>query len=157
MKLIVVRAARLQNGATGHSFCCDCISPPQDPWITAGCLPLAVPFQQCALWRGASFVKNYICLSCTFFSLYILFSHGSERISGTASGFVSPSLRSGVVYVWAPACYKPVVPPKSRSVGRRAQLQLGMLAPFWLWGKPFQEFFFQRFKTRKANLSYSGV
>lgn len=49
-----------------------------------------------ALWRGASLGKNYICLSCTFFSLYILFSRRSERISGAASGFVSPSLRRDV-------------------------------------------------------------
>lgn len=49
-----------------------------------------------AVWRGASFVKNYICLSCTFFSLYILFSRRSERISTTASEFMSPSLHCAV-------------------------------------------------------------
>lgn len=154
-KLIVVRVACLQNGAKGHSFCCDCISPPQDPWITAGCLPLVVPFQQCGLWRGASFLKNYICLSCTFFSLYILFSRGSERIIGMASEFMSPSLHCGVLYVWALAWYKTVVPPKSQSVRRLAQLQLGMFVPL-VTGKTIPRFF-QVSKTCIATLSYSSV
>lgn len=151
----MVRVARLQNGAKGHSFCCDCISPPQDPWIMAGCLPLVVPFQQCGLWRGASFVKNYICLSCTFFSLYILFSRRSERISSMASEFMSPSLHRGVLCVWALAWYKTVLPPKSQSVRRAAQLQLGMFALF-VTGKTNPRFF-QVSKTCIATLSYSSV
>lgn len=151
----MVREARLQNGAKGHSFCCDCISPPQDPWITAGCLPVVVPFQQCGLWRGASFVKNYICLSCTFFSLYILFSRCSERISGTASEFMSPSLYCGVLNVWALAWYKNVLPPKSQSVRPVAQLQLGTFAAF-ITGKTIPRFF-QVSKTCIATSSYSSV
>lgn len=43
----MVRVARLQKDAKGHSFCCDCISLSRGRWITSGCLSLVVPVQQC--------------------------------------------------------------------------------------------------------------